>query len=103
MEILEIKSSQSLLTSRPDSRPAGAHVYQVNCRQFTSTYRSWLRDSVAHEHPLAVMTVGFERIWITREEAEQVAAAIQSAASPVLLAEIPGAIGQSTNSKNLKE
>ncbi|HEX9075652.1 MAG TPA: hypothetical protein VF932_07715 [Anaerolineae bacterium] len=93
MEILEIQSSQSLLTSRPDSRPAGAHVYQVNCRQFTSTYRTWLKNSVAHEHPLAVMTLGFERIWITKEEAEQVAAAIQSAGSPVVLAEILGAIG----------
>ena len=93
MEILEIQSSQSLLTSRPDSRPAGAHVYQVNCRQFNSTYRSWQKNRAAHEHPLAVMTLGFERLWITREEAEQMAAAIQSARSPVVLAEIVRTIG----------
>ncbi len=41
MEILEIRSSHSLITSMPDSRPEGAHVYQINCREFLSTYRSW--------------------------------------------------------------
>ena len=85
MEILEIQSSHSLMTSMPDSRPVGAHVYQMNCRQFTSTYRSWKMNSVARGHALAVMTLGFERIWITGEEAEQLAAAIQSTCSPVAL------------------
>jgi len=85
MEILEIQSSHSLLTSRPDSRPVGAHVYQVNCRQFTSTYKSWLKDGATRGQALAVMTVGFERIWMTPEEAEQVAAAIRSTHSPLAL------------------
>lgn len=85
MEILEIQSSHSLLTSMPDSRPVGAHVYQVNCRHFASTYRSWQKDSAARGHALGVRTLGFERIWITAEEIEQVAAAIQSARSPLAL------------------
>lgn len=85
MEILEINSSHSLLTSRPDSRPAGAHVYQVNCRQFIAAYKTWQKNGAAREQPLAVLTTAFERIWITRAEAEQVAAAIQSAHSPFVL------------------
>lgn len=85
MEILEIQSSKSLLTSRPDSRPAGAHVYQVNCRQFTAAYKSWQENEAAHEHPLAVMTTAFDRIWVTRAEAEQVAGAIQGGHSPLVL------------------
>jgi hypothetical protein len=85
MEILEIQSSHSLLTSRPDSRPVGAHVYQVNCRQFTSTYRRWQKESAARGQALAVMTLGFERIWMTGEEAEQVATAIRSSRSPLAL------------------
>lgn len=43
MEILEIRSTHSLTTSIPDRRPVGAHCYQVNCRQFVSTYKSWQR------------------------------------------------------------
>ncbi len=86
MEILEIKSSHSLLTSRPDSRPEGAHVYQVNCRQFTSTYKSWQKNGATLGQALAVMTLGFERIWITAQEAEQVAAAIRASSSPLALA-----------------
>ncbi len=85
MEIVEIQSSHSLITSRPDSRPVGAHVYRVNCRTFTSTYRNWQKDSAARARPLAVMTLGFERIWITGEEAEQLDAAIRSTRSPVVL------------------
>jgi hypothetical protein len=85
MDILEIQSSHSLLTSRPDSRPAGAHIYQVNCRQFTSSYKSWQKDGATRGQALAVLTVGFERIWVTGEEAEQVAAAIRSDHTPLAL------------------
>ncbi len=85
MEILEIQSSHSLLTSRPDTRPVGAHVYQVNCRQFASAYRKWQEEEAARGQALAVMTLGFERIWMTGEEALQVAAAIQSTRSPLVL------------------
>lgn len=85
MEILEISSSQSLLTSRPDSRPVGAYVYQVNCHQFMTAYKSWQKKGAAREQPLAVLTTGFERIWMTRAEAEQVAAAIHGAHSPLVL------------------
>jgi hypothetical protein len=87
MELLELQSAHSLLTSRPDSRPAGAHVYQVHCGQFASTYKTWHKSNAALGQALAIMTVGFERIWITSEEAEQVAAAIRSNHSPLVLVE----------------
>ena len=85
MEILEIQSTHNLTTSMTDSRPVGAHSYQINCHQFNSTYRSWQKDKAAQGHALGVMTLGFERIWITTEEIEQVAAAIQSKRSPIAL------------------
>ena len=85
METLEVQRTHSLLTSRPDSRPAGEHVYQVDCRQFASSYRSWQKDGAGRGQPLAIMTLGFERIWITGEEAEQVAVAIRSSRSPLAL------------------
>lgn len=85
MDILEIQSSHSLLTSMPDSRPVGAHVYQVNCREFASTHRTWQKTKSAQGHALGVRTLSFERIWITAEEIEQVAAAIKSSRSPVAL------------------
>ncbi len=85
MEILEIQSTHSLTTSMTDSRPVGAHSYQINCRQFNAEYRSRQKDSAARGHALGVMTLGFERIWITTEEIEQVAAAIQSTRSPVVI------------------
>ncbi len=85
MEILEIQSTHSLTTSMTDSRAIGAHSYQINCHQFDSQYRSRQKDSAARGHALGVMTLGFERIWITGEEVEQVAAAIQSKRSPIAL------------------
>ncbi|MCL5952362.1 MAG: hypothetical protein M1132_11680 [Chloroflexi bacterium] len=85
MEILEIQSSHSLITSMPRSRPTGAHVYKVHCRQFTLVYKDWQKDATAQGHPLAVMTLGFERIWLTAEEVEQVATAIRATSSPITL------------------
>jgi hypothetical protein len=85
MEILEIWSSHSLTTSIPDRRLVGAHSYQVNCRQFISTYKSWQKNSAARGQALGVLTLGFDRIWITKAESAQVAAAIQSTRSPIAL------------------
>lgn len=85
MEILEITSSHSLTVSIPDKRPVGAHSYQVNCRQFISTYKSWQKDSGARGQAFGVMTLGSDRIWITEAESAQVAAAIQATRSPVAL------------------
>jgi hypothetical protein len=85
METLEITSSHSLTTSIPDRRPVGAHSYQVNCRQFISTYKSWQKHSGARGQAFGVMTLGFDRIWITEAESAQVAAAIQATRSPVAL------------------
>ncbi len=85
MEILEITSSHSLTTSIPDKRPLGAHSYQVNCRQFISTYKNWQRHSPAPRPAFGVMTLTFDRIWITEAESAQVAAAIQATQSPLAL------------------
>ncbi len=85
MENLEIRSAHSLITSMTSAREVGAHSYQINCHQFNSEYRSWQKNKVAQGHALGVMTMGFERIWITGEEIEQVAAAIQSKHSPIAL------------------
>lgn len=85
MENLEIRSAHSLISSITGSREVGAHTYQINCHQFSSEYRNWQKNKAAQGHALGVMTKGFERIWITREEIEQVAAAIQSDRSPIAL------------------
>ena len=85
MEILEITSSHSLTTSIPDKRPVGAHSYQVNCRQFSSTYKSWQKYDAIRGQPFGVMTLAFDRIWITEAESARVAAAIQATRSPVAL------------------
>lgn len=85
MENLEIQSTHSLITSMPDSRPLGVHSYQIRCHQFDSAYRDWQKNKLTQGHALAVMTVGFERIWFTGDEATQVAAAIQSKSSPITL------------------
>lgn len=85
MENLEIRSAHSLITSMTDNRKVGAHSYQINCHQFNSEYRSWQKNKIAQGHAIGVMTKGFERIWITGEEIEQVAAAIQSEHSPIAL------------------
>lgn len=85
METLEIHSLHSLTTSMIEKRPEGEHTYQLTCRQFNSTYRSWQKNSETRAHALGVMTLGFERIWITPEEVSQVAAAIQSERSPITL------------------
>ncbi len=61
MEILEIKSSHSLTMSMTDKRPPGAHTYQVNCRQFSSVYKSWQKNA-ARGQALGLMTLSFDRI-----------------------------------------
>lgn len=83
MEIIEIRSSHSLVTRITEQRPAGAHAYQVNCHNFNTEYKNWRKKSAATWHVLGVMTLGFEEIWITEAESQQVAEAIQAARSPV--------------------
>lgn len=85
MEIIEIKSTHSLITSITDQRPAEAHSYQVNCSQYVSTYHDWQRNIRTETQAMGVMTLAFERIWITPEESQQIAAAIRAASSPVML------------------
>ncbi len=85
MEILEINSSHSLTMSMTDKRPAGAHSYRVNCRQFISTYEKWLKQNAARENTFGVMTLGFDRLWITKPECAEIARAIQMSHSPLTL------------------
>jgi hypothetical protein len=85
MEILEIRSSHSLTSSIPDSRPTGAHSYQVNTRHFISMHQNWQKNGIARGLALSVLTRGFERIWITAEEVHQVLSAIQARRSPIKL------------------
>ncbi len=85
MEILEIKSSHDLTATSADARRTGAHSYQVNCRQFNSLLHSWEKDKAQRAHPLGLMTLRLERIWITASESQKVQAAIQAMRSPVAL------------------
>ena len=85
METLEIQSAHSLTMSIPGKRPEGAHSYQVNCRQFLTAYNSWQKNGAAREPALGVITVRFDRIWITAAECVQVAGAIEARRTPLAL------------------
>ena len=85
MESVEITSSRSLTTSIPERRPAGAHSYQVICRQFLSSYKSWQKNGATRGQALGVITAGFDRIWITAVESARIAEAIEAMSSPVAL------------------
>jgi hypothetical protein len=84
MEIIEIKSAHSLITSVTDARPPGAYAYKVNCRQYLSAYKTWQKHSPSQAQAFGVMTLDFVRIWITEAEGLRIATAIQAASSPVM-------------------
>ena len=86
MEILEIQSSHNLMNSMLDKRPVGAHSYKISCHQFLLVYRTWMKDNeAARVRPLPVMTLGFERIWVTLAEGKQIEEAVQAMRSPVAI------------------
>lgn len=85
MQVLEIKSSHSLTTSRTENRPSGAHSYTIDCHQFLGDQRSWEKQGAPRGLALGVLTLEFDRIWMTAVEASKVAAAIQSAQSPLTI------------------
>ena len=85
MELLEIRSAHNLMNSIIDKRAAGIHTYKISCRQFMSVYQSWLKEGAARESAFGIMTLGFERIWISKDEGTQVAAAIQEMRSPLAI------------------
>lgn len=86
MEILEIRSSHNLMNSILDKRQAETHSYKISCHQFMSVYRTWLKDKAALEHSFGVMTLAFERIWISKDEGTQIVTAIQEMRSPLEIA-----------------
>ena len=86
MEILEIQSSHNLMDSMLEKRSAGAHTYKISCHQFMLVYRTWMKDNeAARPRALPVMTLGFERIWITLQEGKQIEEAVQAMRSPVAI------------------
>lgn len=85
MEILEIKSSHSLTMSIPGRRPEGAHTYQLNCSHFKSEYKNWQKKKASGSQLLGVMTLGFERIWVTEPECAEISTAILASHTPVTI------------------
>ncbi len=86
MEIVRIQSLHGLTTSILEQRPEGDYTYQLNTRQFETAHREWQRNTSAQPRALGVMTLDFQRIWITDEEARQVADAIRSTRSLITFA-----------------
>jgi hypothetical protein len=86
MEILEIRSSHNLTNSILDKRQLETHSYKISCHQFMTVYRTWLKGNAALEHTFGVMTLAFERIWISKEEGTLIVSAIQEMRSPLEIA-----------------
>ncbi len=85
MEIIEVKSGHSLVTSIVDNRPVEANSYKVNCRQYTSIFHTWQKSQRAPAQACGVMTLDYVRIWITEQEGAKIAEAIQALRTPVVL------------------
>jgi len=85
MQVLEIQSSYGLTTSMTEKRPEGAHSYNIDCHQFMAEQRTWAKHGATRGLALGVITLDFDRIWMTAKEVNQVADAIQSTRSPITL------------------
>lgn len=77
MEILAIHAGTDLRTRPGSERPSGTFVYHINCRQFNSAHRSWQLHRTTQPEMMVLMTLNFERIWMTNNECTQVANAIK--------------------------
>lgn len=85
MEIIQIDSAHSLVTSMVGSRPVEAHSYTVNCHQYESMYHKWQKSNKTAPQACGIMTLDYVRIWITEQEGKLIADAIKAAHSPVAL------------------
>lgn len=85
MEIIEVKSGHSLVTSIVDHRPVEEHSYKVNCRQYVSIFQSWQKSKHTPSQPCGVMTLDYVRIWITEQEGAKIKEAINALRTPVVL------------------
>lgn len=85
MEIVEISSLHSLLSSNTHARLLGAHSYTINCRQYLVAYQSWQQSRSLKLDTFAVMTLDFHRIWVTATEAQRIADAIQAGQHKVMV------------------
>ena len=85
MEILVIQSTANLTTSIIAARAAGEFAYSLNTRQFQTAQRGWAKSEQARGLPLSLMTLDFERIYVTADEVMQIAGAIKATQTPLLL------------------
>ena len=85
MEIIEVKSSHSLITSIVDNRPVETNSYKVNCRQYTSVFQPWQKGNHSPTQACGIMTLDYVRIWITKQEGDKIAEAIHASRTPVVL------------------
>lgn len=85
MEILVIRAEADLRVRPITARPAGIHLYPVNCRQFSAAQKAWLRERAPRPDTIGVMTLDSERIWMTPIEGQQVADAIKEMQPQVTL------------------
>lgn len=89
MEILMIHATTDLRVRPTTERPAGTYLYPVNCYQFSTAQRAWLKERAPRSETIVVMTLDFERIWMTPDEGQQVADAIKGMAPQVTLKNAP--------------
>lgn len=85
MEIIEVKSGHSLVTSMIDNRPVEENSYKVNCRQYVSIFQSWQKSHRTPTQACGVMTLDYVRIWITEQEGAKITEAIRALHTPVVL------------------
>lgn len=85
MEIIKVKSGHSLVTSMVDNRPVEDTSYNLNCRQYISAFHSWQKSQRSPSQACGIMTLDYVRIWITEQEGDKIAEAIQAVRNPVVL------------------
>lgn len=89
MEILMIHATSDLRVRPTTARPVGTYLYPINCHQFSTAQRAWMKERAPRSETIVVMTLDFERIWMTPDEGQQVADAIKGMAPQVTLQTAP--------------
>lgn len=85
MELIRVKSSHNLSNTTTTNRESEGHTYTINCSQYLTAYQNWQRKRTSPTQTFNVMTLGYEQIWVTDVECEQIASAIKSANSPIVV------------------
>jgi hypothetical protein len=84
MEIIKVKSAHSLLTSIVSNRPLAEQTHTLNCRQYLYAFQNWRKSQRISSQACGVMTLESARIWLTEQEGERVAQAIQAHTQEIL-------------------